>query len=273
MDNNSDLSQQAQDHQSSSQINAQTILSDNNIRSFNRQLFIGDLPYAVQDVHIWNLFSAYGRIERIDLKRNKKDYFCTLRGYGFVTMETHEQAALALANLDKKPFFGRVIKVAWGHSGERQGSQAVGGGGGESLDSSTFATDNCNKSNDCGNGSYLETTNNRVDSNSCSETTKSSSQLELTMGSSLAETHVHYKNINSVYVKFSCFDFNISINEMSLTEVFSRFGEVIDVSIKNISIYGHALTGFAFIHFADSLEGRDAARNCAKALANKIEGQ
>ncbi len=160
-----------------------------------------------------------------------------IRGYGFVTMATTEQAAAAIAALDKQVLNGRMIKVAWGHSGAGVAQWA-----------------------DNGNTNWGGEANGGFD------------PYPPNLGGT--PPGYHFKNFNSVYVKFSSTKPNMIINEITLTRIFQAYGDVIDVSIKSMVLNNASnVSGFAFIHFADSNEGKDSAMRCSLELQNKVVGK
>ena len=72
------------------------------------KLFVGSLPWAVNDSSLRELFSQYGEISEavviIDRATGRS------KGFGFVTFTT-EEAAQAALEMDKKEVEGRPIVV------------------------------------------------------------------------------------------------------------------------------------------------------------------
>ncbi len=73
------------------------------------KIYVGNLPYAIRDKALNDLFAPYGEvtsanviIER-DTNRSK--------GFGFVEMPSKEEAEKAIAELNNKEINGRAIKV------------------------------------------------------------------------------------------------------------------------------------------------------------------
>ena len=73
------------------------------------KIYVGNLPYAIRDKALNDLFTPYGEvtsanviIER-DTNRSK--------GFGFVEMPSKEEAEKAIAELNNKEVNGRAIKV------------------------------------------------------------------------------------------------------------------------------------------------------------------
>ena len=87
----------------------------------SNKLYVGNLPYGTTDDEVRDLFSSYGTITEIKLIEGK--------GFGFVEMETQEDAENAKEKLDGYDFNGRTLKVA---EARPQRSRTGGGGGGRS---------------------------------------------------------------------------------------------------------------------------------------------
>ena len=73
-----------------------------------KKLFIGGLPTTANEKSISALFSAYGTVRSIEIKKDIFSGQC--RGFGFLEMEGHEARA-ALAGLDGASFEGGLLKV------------------------------------------------------------------------------------------------------------------------------------------------------------------
>jgi RNA recognition motif-containing protein len=101
----------------------------------SNKLYVGNLPYGTTDDEVRDLFSSYGTITEIKLIEGK--------GFGFVEMETQEDAENAKEKLDGYDFNGRTLKVAEARpqrnrSGGRSGGPGRGGrrgGGGGGFNS------------------------------------------------------------------------------------------------------------------------------------------
>jgi len=74
-----------------------------------KKLYVGNLPYSVNDQKLNEIFSAVGEvvsakvITDYDSGRSK--------GFGFVEMANDGDASKAISQLDGKDFDGRAIKV------------------------------------------------------------------------------------------------------------------------------------------------------------------
>ncbi|MGR9089605.1 MAG: RNA recognition motif domain-containing protein [Gammaproteobacteria bacterium] len=72
-------------------------------------IYVGNLPYSVQDEELREAFEAYGDIlsaEVIFDRRTQRS-----RGYGFVEMENDDEAREAIAALNGSDFQGRELRV------------------------------------------------------------------------------------------------------------------------------------------------------------------
>lgn len=103
------------------------------------KLFIGGLPWAVDDSSLREAFSQYGEVVEarviVDREQNRS------RGFGFVTFASVEEASSAIAAMDGKDLHGRRVNVNYatdraprqfgsgGYGGGGYGSGGFGGGG------------------------------------------------------------------------------------------------------------------------------------------------
>ncbi|KAJ9067931.1 E3 ubiquitin-protein ligase pub1 [Entomophthora muscae] len=72
----------------------------------NTTVYLGNLPpYTTQD-HIIPFFHPYGYIVELRVQAD--------RGFAFVKLSTHEQAASAIVGLQGTPINGRPVKCSWG---------------------------------------------------------------------------------------------------------------------------------------------------------------
>jgi cold-inducible RNA-binding protein len=91
-------------------------------------LYVGNLPFTAKDSDLEQLFAEHGTVVSakvvIDRETNRS------RGFGFVEMESEEQAQAAIDALDQKEFMGRTLKVNMARPREQQPHRSGGGGGG-----------------------------------------------------------------------------------------------------------------------------------------------
>ena len=73
---------------------------------FNTTVYVGNLiPYTTQ-ADLIPLFQGYGYIVEIRMQAD--------RGFAFVKLDTHQNAALAITHLQNQLVHGRPIKCSWG---------------------------------------------------------------------------------------------------------------------------------------------------------------
>ncbi|KAM0755582.1 hypothetical protein T439DRAFT_307998 [Meredithblackwellia eburnea MCA 4105] len=87
----------------------------------NTTIYVGNLvPYTTQ-ADLIPLFQGFGYIVEIRMQAD--------RGFAFVKLDTHHNAANAIVNLQGTPVHGRPLKCSWGKAGDRdtshQGGQAA----------------------------------------------------------------------------------------------------------------------------------------------------
>lgn len=73
------------------------------------KLYVGNLPYSCSDADLANHFGAQGNVSSarviIDRETGRS------KGFGFVEMETDDEARRAVEQLNGKPFMGRPLTV------------------------------------------------------------------------------------------------------------------------------------------------------------------
>ena len=75
----------------------------------SKKLYVGNLPYQIEEGDLKNQFAEFGSVKSVkiitdhDTGRSK--------GFGFVEMETDEEAQSCIENLNEKDFQGRNIRV------------------------------------------------------------------------------------------------------------------------------------------------------------------
>lgn len=89
-----------------------------------RKLFVGGLPYSVQQDEMKELFAQFGQVVSATIVRDKITN--QSRGFGFVEMSTETEAEAAISNLNGTKMGGRTIVVNESHPREKK----FGGGNG-----------------------------------------------------------------------------------------------------------------------------------------------
>ena len=74
----------------------------------NKKLFVGNLNFDVKDIELEELFKTAGKVTYAEIVRffDKKS-----KGFGFVEMETIEEAKTAIEKLNGTEFKGRKLVV------------------------------------------------------------------------------------------------------------------------------------------------------------------
>ena len=90
-------------------------------------LFVGNLPYDVDDAQLMQLFSQAGTVTSAHVVTDK--FSGQSRGYGFVEMSTDAEAAQAVTTLNGHDLRGRAMTVNEARPREERGGYRGGGGG------------------------------------------------------------------------------------------------------------------------------------------------
>jgi RNA recognition motif-containing protein len=96
--------------------------------SQNNKLYVGNLAFATDDAGLASIFAEIGNVTRAQVVTDRETG--RSRGFGFVEMETDEQAAKAVQSLDGATVEGRKIVVNIARPREDRGGPRGGGGGG-----------------------------------------------------------------------------------------------------------------------------------------------
>lgn len=74
------------------------------------KLYVGNLPFTVDQEGLKKLFESYGEIEEATVITNKFNQ--RSKGFGFVTFKDDEAGKKAIAEMNDKEVEGRQIKVS-----------------------------------------------------------------------------------------------------------------------------------------------------------------
>lgn len=91
------------------------------------KLYVGGLPYSVNNEELENYFSEQGKVVSAVVINDK--FTGKSKGFGFVEMESPEDGKNAIANLNGKDFGGRSITVNEARPQEDRGPRRDFGGG------------------------------------------------------------------------------------------------------------------------------------------------
>lgn len=75
----------------------------------NKKLFVGSLPWAVDDARLAEIFAQAGNVVSAQVVKDRETG--RSRGFGFVEMSTDEEAQNAVKNLNGADIEGRKIVV------------------------------------------------------------------------------------------------------------------------------------------------------------------
>jgi RNA recognition motif-containing protein len=91
-------------------------------------IFVGNLPYSITSDSLEEMFTSFGRV--LSARVITDMYSGKSKGFGFVEMESREDAEKAIAELNEREFDGRNIVVNEARSKEGGSGRQGGGGGG-----------------------------------------------------------------------------------------------------------------------------------------------
>lgn len=73
------------------------------------KLYVGNLPFSVQEQELKDFFSKYGSVTNVQLISDRETG--RSKGFGFVELSNHDEAKSAIQELNGKDFGGRAIIV------------------------------------------------------------------------------------------------------------------------------------------------------------------
>ncbi|TSD63753.1 RNA-binding protein [Inquilinus sp. KBS0705] len=90
-------------------------------------IFVGSLPYSLQEADLQELFEAYGEVTTVKIIIDRESG--RSKGFGFVEMSDDEAAQKAISGLNGSEVAGRSIAVSQAED-KKPGERRSGGGGG-----------------------------------------------------------------------------------------------------------------------------------------------
>jgi RNA recognition motif-containing protein len=93
-----------------------------------KKLYVGNLGYNVSSSDLEQIFTAHGAVRSAEVIQDRTTGGS--KGFGFVEMETDEQAQAAIAALNGQDHGGRVLTVNEAKPRENRSGGGGGGGGG-----------------------------------------------------------------------------------------------------------------------------------------------
>ena len=94
----------------------------------NTKLYVGNLPFQIEEKSLEEAFSPYGTVKSVKIITDHETG--RSRGFGFVEMETADEAQECVDNLDGKELEGRQVRVNIAREKSGGGRPPRGGGGG-----------------------------------------------------------------------------------------------------------------------------------------------
>ena len=98
-----------------------------------KKIFVGNLSWKASEETLKPLFEAFGTVVSIKIIRDQ--YTGKSKGFGFVEMESDEEAAKCIQELNDKPFLDRNLRLSPaqerqpGSGGQNGGSSRSSSGG------------------------------------------------------------------------------------------------------------------------------------------------
>jgi len=93
-----------------------------------KKLYVGNLSFSVTNAELEQLFAPHGAIRSAEVITDRATG--QAKGFGFVEMESDQEAQAAIAALDGTEHGGRAIKVNEAKPREPRSGGGYGGGGG-----------------------------------------------------------------------------------------------------------------------------------------------
>lgn len=75
----------------------------------NMKLYVGNLPWAIDDQKLNDIFSEFGNVESANVISDRQSG--RSKGFGFVEFGNDEEAKKAMESMDGKEVEGRPLKV------------------------------------------------------------------------------------------------------------------------------------------------------------------
>ena len=91
------------------------------------ELYVGNLPWSINDEALTNLFAAHGAVERAKVVMDRETG--RSRGFGFVTMPNASEGQASIQALNGKEYEGRALRVREAEPRQPGGGGGMGGGG------------------------------------------------------------------------------------------------------------------------------------------------
>jgi RNA recognition motif-containing protein len=93
-----------------------------------KKLYVGNLPYSMSDSDLQNLFEQHGTVQSAQVIMDRDTG--RSKGFGFVEMDSDDQAQAAISALNGQEINGRPLTVNEARPREDRGGGGGGGGRG-----------------------------------------------------------------------------------------------------------------------------------------------
>jgi RNA recognition motif-containing protein len=97
-------------------------------QDMSKKLYVGNLPYSIDDAQLEQHFAKHGAVRSAQVIRDRLTD--QSKGFGFVEMETDAEAQVAIDQMNGKNVGGRTLTVNEAKPREDRGGGGYGGGGG-----------------------------------------------------------------------------------------------------------------------------------------------
>ena len=95
-------------------------------------IFVGNLPHAASEEDLRKAFEPFGVVAKVSILTDK--FTGAPRGFGFVEMNSKQEAEAAINGLNGKDFMGRALNINEARPKVSSGGRGPGGGGGWDRD-------------------------------------------------------------------------------------------------------------------------------------------
>src|SRR5437868_15434961 len=89
-----------------------------------KKLYVGNLPYGMSDSDLQNLFEPHGAVQSAQVIKDRDTG--RSKGFGFVEMDSDEQAQAAIDGLNGQDINGRALTVNEARPREDRGDRLAG---------------------------------------------------------------------------------------------------------------------------------------------------
>jgi cold-inducible RNA-binding protein len=93
-----------------------------------KKIYVGNLSFNTTDEQLTQMFQAYGQVSSATVVKDK--FTGRSRGFGFVEMDSNEEADKAISELNGKSVEGRALKISEAQPREDKPRGGGFGGGG-----------------------------------------------------------------------------------------------------------------------------------------------